>query len=197
MTVKDFTSDDDISDDSNATDNNDWDEDISIKCLFCLFTSLKMRELNIHVCEEHGIDFEGLIGGMDFYDRVKFVNWVRKENINATKILSFSNIEDMKILFGWEKYLIPSMEDDGLLLNIGEDESVVDDVLGGKGLDSSLSLDFNALSFEDLLYRYQDLMREFKDYKNKVSKSFGLLLNIGGDESVVDDVLGRGWKDTI
>lgn len=67
------------------TDNSDsdWDqwtdEEIAIVCLFCRFSSGKIDAVKDHMKQTHLFDFDDVVEKLNFYQRVKMVNFIRRQ----------------------------------------------------------------------------------------------------------------------
>lgn len=58
---------------------SDWNEkDIKITCLFCDHTDIDINMLCKHMTERHNFDFGQTTASLDFYQKIKLVNFVRK-----------------------------------------------------------------------------------------------------------------------
>jgi hypothetical protein len=57
------------------------DEDLLGLCLFCDFANTQLDEIINHMKDEHKFDIFAYINkqGMELYDRMKFVNFIRKQ----------------------------------------------------------------------------------------------------------------------
>lgn len=67
------------------TDNSDsdWDQwtdvEIAIVCLFCSFSCGKIDDIKQHMQQVHLYDFDRVVEGLNFYQRVKMVNFIRRQ----------------------------------------------------------------------------------------------------------------------
>lgn len=57
----------------------DWVEegDVSATCLLCSFQHHDLSSMASHLLATHQLSFVGTFGSLDFYDRIKLVNWIR------------------------------------------------------------------------------------------------------------------------
>lgn len=129
--------------DAEGEDNNDvdeWDEQIFANCLFCS-EEFPLDVITSHFHESHNFKFEEL--SSDFYDRVKIVNYIRRVVLYESKCCScckeFDSVDKVYDHFKenpvccvalkdkdeWKNtiYLMPTVEDDGLLLCLEGDEN--------------------------------------------------------------------------
>lgn len=67
--------------DHEDSDWSDWEvsENLAIKCLFCDVTEAKIDELKTHMHHEHHFSFDAETKGLNFYKRVKLVNYIRHQ----------------------------------------------------------------------------------------------------------------------
>ncbi|XP_063696715.1 zinc finger protein 277 [Culicoides brevitarsis] len=121
------------------TDNSDsdWDqwtdEEIAIVCLFCNFSAGKFDAVKNHMNLAHGFDFDTITEDLNFYQRVKMVNFIRRQvqlkrcvndcsmefdtEENLLKHLTTENhfvIRDAK-LYNQPQYFFPTIDDDSFL----------------------------------------------------------------------------------
>ncbi|XP_065077896.1 zinc finger protein 277 [Ochlerotatus camptorhynchus] len=67
------------SEDSNS-DWSDWyGEEQPTTCLFCSIAKPKIDDLKQHMKTEHSFDFDAQVIGLTFYQRVKIVNYIRRQ----------------------------------------------------------------------------------------------------------------------
>nr|XP_019538883.2 zinc finger protein 277-like [Aedes albopictus] len=67
------------SEDSDS-DWSDWyGEEQPTTCLFCTVAKGKIDELKQHMKVDHNFDFDGQVVGLTFYQRVKIVNYIRRQ----------------------------------------------------------------------------------------------------------------------
>lgn len=66
--------------DNSDSDWSDWEGDQqSITCLFCTLNDTEFTKLKQHMADEHGVDFDKKTSTLGFYDRVKIVNFIRRQ----------------------------------------------------------------------------------------------------------------------
>jgi len=126
---------------------NEWQEDndegseINAMCLFCEEAFNECGSLLEHMKEKHKYDLKQIIsdGGFDFYDSVKVINYIRKQNYNLacfvcdkTDLRPRSALNEHleadghlltkvdKAKWDKEEYLIPTFDNDNILLLLGE-----------------------------------------------------------------------------
>lgn len=133
---------------SEDTDSDwcEWDsEKLPIVCLFCSKTDSEFVSLKKHMLEEHQLDFDGETRNLNFYQKVKAVNYVRRQIKMFRCVICDLGEETMEKLLEhmafekhfslgnrsqWDKpeFFFPTFEDDGLLCvlddgNENEDEN--------------------------------------------------------------------------
>lgn len=109
------------------------DEDLtSVVCLFCDDAFQEASLLVEHTSEKHGIDLEETLGSLDFYDRVKLINYIRKQSYNRVCcVCGMDNLQSWEALrkhladhhgklpskenYDKEEHLIPVFENDHML----------------------------------------------------------------------------------
>ncbi|XP_055844088.1 zinc finger protein 277 [Episyrphus balteatus] len=138
-----------LSSEDSDSDWFEWDSDkLPIACLFCSKTDPDMVSLRKHMQQEHELDFEEETRSLNFYQKVKAVNYVRRQvqilrcvtcNCRCettAKLLEHMSTEKHYSLgtrSQWDKpeFFFPTFEDDGLLCVLDDgndnddDESVV------------------------------------------------------------------------
>lgn len=166
--------------DTNDSDSDwsDWEGDKQVlTCLFCPSNDTDFEELKKHMSREHGVDFDQRTAGMTFYDRVKVVNFIRRQvhllrcikcdaDFGASGELQSHMRAEKHFDIGerkqWDlpEYFFPTYEDDAFLCSLDDTyDSECDDV---KRLDASVVVhsedpkicinpDVEALSKERLL----------------------------------------------
>lgn len=67
-------------DDEEYFDWNDLDDQIT--CLFCKCRETNINLLCLHMEAEHDFDFVKITQALDFYQRVKLVNYIRRQIYN-------------------------------------------------------------------------------------------------------------------
>lgn len=126
---------------------SDWDgEGVDVVCLFCPYNSCDFIKIHEHMINEHQFNFEEVTKNCDFYQRVKIVNFVRRQ-IHIQKKCVFCDeaakdlAEHMRRLDHcklpgrrvWDQpeYYFPTYENDSFLYNLevnGEDNDKDSDV---------------------------------------------------------------------
>ncbi|KAK6527815.1 hypothetical protein TWF694_004794 [Orbilia ellipsospora] len=149
---------------------DDQEETIPVKCVFC---DLKFDggAANVwsHCTKEHNFDWHSVVRslGLDFYDKVKLVNYIRK---NAS-IVGTIKKED----FESEEYLQPIIEDDPILLELDDDEEdggvPVDATASVLPIDVSDPAAATAL-IQTLTQQIHDLETNFANYKKAVAEDY-------------------------
>ncbi|KAL7079837.1 hypothetical protein ACQ4LE_000386 [Meloidogyne hapla] len=113
--------------DSDEEEEDSWeefeqdntDEDLLGLCLFCDHANVQLDEIVDHMKEDHKFDILAYINEqkMELYDRMKFVNFIRKQIYNTrspTKELKVAEIPERE---EWDKdeHLVPMFGNDHLL----------------------------------------------------------------------------------
>lgn len=124
--------------DNSDSDWSDWEGDQPVLiCLFCSLKDTNFSKLKTHMSEEHWVDFDKLTSEFTFYDRVKIVNFIRRQ-MHLMKCIKceeeFSNADD----FQWHlyekqhfdigdrkewdlpQYFFPTYEDDAFLCSLDD-----------------------------------------------------------------------------
>lgn len=90
--------------DNSDSDWSEWtDEEIAIVCLFCDFTSGKIESVKEHMRQTHLFDFDCVVESLNFYQRVKMVNFIRRQ------MLQKRCVNDCCIEFNSEENLLKHM----------------------------------------------------------------------------------------
>ncbi|KAH8384756.1 hypothetical protein KR093_007520 [Drosophila rubida] len=132
--------------DSDGEHDSDWSdwagdgEHISIKCLYCAQEETQFGALKEHMLEAHGLDFEAATSALNFYQKIKIVNFVRRQLCLMRCVCCDLQFDGFDLLAEhmaleshcgigdrakWDKpeFFFPYMENDGLLC-------VLDDTTG-------------------------------------------------------------------
>lgn len=115
------------------SDWSDWEgEKQNLNCLFCSVNDTDFPAIKKHMKASHDLDFEAAISGLNFYEKVKVVNYVRRQ-MHTLKCVSCSEqFETIKLLhdhlaalnhYGigkqkdWDhpEFFFPTYEDDSFL----------------------------------------------------------------------------------
>lgn len=130
-------------------DWSDWEgERQALTCLYCSVKDIDFGNLKLHIKSEHNMDFDDLTKQLSFYDRVKIVNFVRRQ-MHMLKCVTccnqFKTIDDLQQHLRaemhcgigerqqWDmaEYYFPTYEDDAFLFSM--DEQADDDDDDGDG----------------------------------------------------------------
>lgn len=130
----------------NEEDWSDWDEEtVQLTCLYCEFKCSDFTGLKGHMLYDHEINFDALTKDYTFYQKIKIVNYVRRQ-IHILRCVTcnekFENSESLmnhlkaESHFGigekkqWDnsEFFFPTYEDDGVLCLL-EDPNENDEVL--------------------------------------------------------------------
>lgn len=65
-------------------DDSDWsvwetEDNVQITCLFCLHSETSIMQIKNHMTRSHAFDFDAVINKLNFYQKVKFVNYIRRQ----------------------------------------------------------------------------------------------------------------------
>ncbi|ORY47346.1 putative arginine n-methyltransferase [Rhizoclosmatium globosum] len=162
--------------DDNDHDVDEWIEDdtSTVVCLFCAATSTSIDDTLKHLNEAHHFDLvnEGKTLGLDFYEGIRLVNYIRKQvKENASFKLS-SVSENTAEWIKDDAYLIPVIENDPLLYAIDFDDDDDDEQSISAGVQkASLETD-DKKKIEALERQLAELKSAFSDYKELVRKTF-------------------------
>jgi protein arginine N-methyltransferase 3 len=132
----------------------DIGEDTPAKCLFCAANTFPgAREVFLHCAAEHGFEWKTAAKGLDFYGRIKLVNYIR------TLTAQGKTYDPADRGFEDEKFLQPVLEEDPVLFSLedGEEE---------EGEESP------EVKIRELEEKLRDLALQFQQYKEAVSESF-------------------------
>lgn len=168
--------------DHSDTEWSDWEgEQQVLTCLYCAFTTTytEFGRLKMHMKDEHGVDFDRATQSLSFYDRVKIVNFVRRQ-MHLLKCLTCGSqfkvigelqkhLQDQQH-YGigerkqWDlaEYYFPTYEDDAFLCSLDDTYDTDDDTVVVNNNDASvvvhsedtkicINADAEALSKEQLL----------------------------------------------
>lgn len=120
------------------SDWSDWEgEKQALTCLFCTRNDTDFAELKRHMIAEHNVDFDRKTAGFTFYDRVKVVNFIRRQMhmLKCVKCdeaykttdelqihLKLDNHCDIGNRAQWNKpeYFFPTYEDDAFLCSLDD-----------------------------------------------------------------------------
>uniref|UniRef100_A0A1A9X2H0 C2H2-type domain-containing protein n=1 Tax=Glossina brevipalpis TaxID=37001 RepID=A0A1A9X2H0_9MUSC len=133
------------SEEDSDSDWSDWNGE-SLQTLTCLYCTEQCKDFTIfkqHVLAKHSLDFDDCLKGLNFYQRIKMVNYVRRQTCLHRCVTCNRRFEDNNELlqhlgkethYGvggqkqWDKpeYFFPTYEDDGLLCLL--DDNPNDDI---------------------------------------------------------------------
>ncbi|XP_058118653.1 zinc finger protein 277 [Anopheles ziemanni] len=127
------------SDEDSDSDWSDWNgEEQTTTCLFCTHSEANIDKLKQHMVDKHSFDFTQTVHGMSFYQRVKVVNFIRRQMHIRKCIACEQQFNDYKSLCehmdaeehyrlskessGWDQpeYFFPTYEDDQFLCHLEE-----------------------------------------------------------------------------
>jgi len=136
------------SDDEHDSDWSDWAADgepSAIRCLYCPHLGDNFAALKDHMLDAHRLDFDKATSPLNFYQRVKVVNYLRRQmcvlrcatcdlQFDEQELLVEHMAQELHCGIGdrtsWDKpeFFFPYMENDGLLCVL--DDSAGDDPEG-------------------------------------------------------------------
>lgn len=129
-----------IDDEIFENDNSEWsewsenDKEMLITCLFCTHKNCDFNSILFHMIESHNFDFEKSTKNVNFYQKVKIVNFIRrkihlKQCLNCSD--SFESLDELLTHLSSQNHLIcneksydrpefyfPTFEDDSFLCNL-------------------------------------------------------------------------------
>lgn len=154
------------------SDWSDWEgEKQNVTCLFCSVTDTDFRTIQKHMKLDHDVDFDAAIVGLNFYEKVKVVNYLRRQ-MHMLKCVSCDEkfetsklLEEHLILFkhygigkksDWDRpeFFFPTYEDDAILCHLddpNDTSSSGDVVVISEELNVTVNLNAEELSKENLL----------------------------------------------
>ncbi|XP_023171134.2 zinc finger protein 277 [Drosophila hydei] len=135
--------------DSDADCDSDWSdwaadgEPHVIKCLYCAHQENQYCDLKRHMIEAHRLDFEAVTSSLNFYQKIKVVNFVRRQlcllrcvccdlQFDEFELLAEHMVNESHCGIGdrskWDKpeFFFPYIDNDGLLCVL--DDSTGDDL---------------------------------------------------------------------
>uniref|UniRef100_A0A182MCI5 C2H2-type domain-containing protein n=1 Tax=Anopheles culicifacies TaxID=139723 RepID=A0A182MCI5_9DIPT len=163
------------SDSDSDSDWSDWNgEEQTTTCLFCTHAETSIDRLKQHMQEKHKFNFDQTVVGMNFYQRVKVVNFIRRQMYIRKCIACGEQYQDYDSLCkhleeadhflldketsAWDhpEYFFPTYEDDQFLCHLEEVENEKDDTMQEEGsvvisesVNASINLDAESLSLEN------------------------------------------------
>ncbi|CRK89047.1 CLUMA_CG002481, isoform A [Clunio marinus] len=136
----------------NDDDNSDWSDwmdnenEVEIICLFCDFKETDFDHLINHMTTAHSFDFNERTRSLNFYQKVKMVNFIRRkihlkeclmceENFDSTEcqmkhLIDSNHMKCIEKNFDKPEFFFPTFEDDSFLChldNFNEVDEVSDD----------------------------------------------------------------------
>lgn len=121
------------------SDWSDWyGEEQQTTCLFCTVTKSKVEDLKAHMKSIHSFDFDSQVAGLSFYQRVKIVNYIRRQMhvsrcvVCREEFPTKDQLQDhleKQLHFGigeqqyWDQpeFFFPTYEDDQFLCHLEDD----------------------------------------------------------------------------
>ncbi len=115
------------------SDWEDWEgEKQNLNCLFCSVNDTDFTAIKSHMKMSHDLDFEAAIAGLNFYEKVKVVNYIRRQIHTLRCVSCGDKFDTIKLLhdhlasskhYGignksdWDhpEFFFPTYEDDSLL----------------------------------------------------------------------------------
>lgn len=137
-------------DSSSESDSNwsDWDEkdNVTIICLFCKHSEFQYTNILMHMNTEHNFDFNAITKDRNFYEKLKIVNYIRRQ-IHLTKCIEcneqFSEYDSLlehmlknshfiisnPVSWNQPEFYFPTFEDDGFLFYLEDEDEIEDNSL--------------------------------------------------------------------
>lgn len=128
--------------DGSDTDWSDWEgETENISCLYCKHTEISFVSLKKHMKQAHEVDFDNELEALTFYQRIKVVNYVRRQIYTHKCVTCTEQFDDSDALtkhlveakhFGigdkksWDQpeFFFPTYEDDAVLCYLDDSANV-------------------------------------------------------------------------
>lgn len=157
------------SEDSDS-DWSDWyGEEQPTTCLFCSSAKPKIDDLKHHMKTDHSFDFDTQVTGLSFYQRVKIVNYIRRQMHVLKCVLcraDFSSNEKLQCHLReaghysigeqqfWDQpeFFFPTYEDDQFLCHLEDDSPDQSDdssVVISEKVDAKVNTEAESLSLEN------------------------------------------------
>lgn len=131
------------------SDWSDWEgEKQKLNCLFCSINDTDFPAIKNHMKTSHEFDFEAAISGLNFYEKVKVVNYMRRQMHLLKCVSCDEQFETIKLLYDhlaslkhygigsqskWDhpEFFFPTYEDDSFLCYLDDpnDNSCTDDAV--------------------------------------------------------------------
>lgn len=126
--------------DDSDSDWSDWEgEKQKLTCLFCPIIDTDFISLKKHMTAEHGIDFEETVKELNFYQKIKIVNYIRRQMHILRCVTcndSFETIDDLqkhlkdekhygigeKTSWDQPEFFFPTYEDDNFLCYLEDNQ---------------------------------------------------------------------------
>lgn len=123
------------------SDWSDWKEESqNVTCLFCADKQKNYSALKKHMLQTHSFDLEESLANRSFYERIKIINFIRRQMLNNRCIACQMKHDDkpglqehlkqeqhciVPTIDHWNQpeYFFPTFEDDALLYFIEEDQN--------------------------------------------------------------------------
>lgn len=105
--------------------------------------------------------------GLDFYETIKFVNYIRSEVKNG----NLKPDVDSKDRFQDEKYLQPALEDDALLFCLDDLDALPEVGATEKNTSEAKEGDNSLSRISDLEEQLQKLQNQFAEYRETVART--------------------------
>lgn len=127
--------------DNSDSDWSDWEGDNEpISCLFCSHTELKFALLKAHIQRKHSLNLDAKLADLTFYQKVKVVNYIRRQMYTMKCVTCCEQFETSDILeahlvqanhYGigdksqWDQpeFFFPTYEDDPVLCHLDDTAS--------------------------------------------------------------------------
>ncbi|XP_053685441.1 zinc finger protein 277 [Sabethes cyaneus] len=152
------------------SDWSDWyGEEQQATCLFCSIATSKVEDLKMHMKQTHCFDFDSLVAGLNFYQRVKIVNYIRRQMhilrcvICHEEFISKEQLQDhlvQQLHYGigeqryWDQpeFFFPTFEDDQFLCHLEDDSPDQSDdssIVISEKISANVSAEAESLSLDN------------------------------------------------
>ncbi|OLL23621.1 Ribosomal protein arginine N-methyltransferase rmt3 [Neolecta irregularis DAH-3] len=145
--------------------NEDLDDPIEVKCLFCKDKFPSASVVFIHCAESHAFKFDEVKRNLklhNFYDKVKLINYLRSEVKEGNVPLNIHR----EAFVNDDKYLKPVLEDDALLYGLHMKCDLLSTFIDLEDDEAD-----NSDQHGDLETRLRNLELQFAEYKAVVQKT--------------------------
>lgn len=157
--------------DNSDEDWGDWDgnwETENIACLYCTHTETNFQTLKQHMQQTHGVDIDTELANLSFYEKVKVINYVRRQMYThkcVTCNMEHSGIDDLQQHLStakhygigdktsWDKpeFFFPTYEDDAVLCYL--EDTASDSTMSDSPVHQTVDEENVVVHFEDVIQK--------------------------------------------